>query len=312
MNQNVVHVAAGVVVDAAGRVLIARRPVGTHQGNLWEFPGGKLEDTEDVEAALKRELYEEIGITVQASHPLIRIHYTYPDKQVLLDVWKVTAFTGIAQGKEGQPVQWVRPDELNQYDFPAANMSIITAAQLPNQYMITDEYASLDIAYSHLKQRLDSGIKLIQLRAKYLSADEYRLWAKKLMPLCREYNALLLLNNPLENVTDLNADGLHLSSSQLLSCQQRPLDKAHWVSASVHNEMELKYALAINVDFVVISPILKTQSHPQAPPLGWDEFYRLTECASCPVYALGGLSDGDLYIAFKQGAQGIAAIRGLA
>ena len=148
--------------------------------------------------------------------------------------------------------------------------------------------------------------------AKYLSGDEYVLWAKELIPLCRKYHASLLLNSSVEQAISLNADGIHLSASRLLSCQQRPLDKIHRVSASVHNETELEQALRIDVDFIVISPVLKTKTHPQATPLGWDKFYELTEQATCPVYALGGLSVDNLREAFKYGAQGIAAIRGLA
>lgn len=312
MNQDCVHVAAGVITNAAGRVLLARRPDHVHQGGLWEFPGGKLEDNEDVEEALKRELYEETGITVEHSHPLIRIHYAYPDKQVLLDVWKVTQFTGEAHGKEGQPVKWVKPDDLGKYDLPEANRPIIKAAQLPDKYMITGEYASLEEAHRHIQQRLDSGIRLIQFRAKYLADDEYVLWAKELIQLCRRHNATLLLNSPIEQVLDLEADGIHLPASRLLSCRQRPLDDTHWVAASVHNEAELEHALLIDVDFVVVSPVLNTISHPDMIPLGWTRFHALAEMASCPVYALGGLSIENLDEAFKYGAQGIAAIRGLA
>lgn len=311
MNQKVVHVAAGVVTDATGRILIAHRPPHVHQGGLWEFPGGKLETDENVEQALKRELHEETGIHVEELHPLIRIHHAYPDKDVLLDVWKVTRFTGDAHGREGQPVKWVEPDMLCQYDFPEANKPIIKAARLPDKYMITRNYESLEQAYNHILEKLEQGIKLIQLRVKHLPDEEYLLWAEKLIPLCRNYHATLLLNSPVEMVESLKADGIHLPSSRLLSFQQRPLDKNHWVSASVHNQAELEHALHIDVDFVVISPVLKTKTHPDAIPLGWDRFYELTEQASCPVYALGGLTDDDLADAFMHGAQGIAAIRGL-
>ncbi|MGD9390328.1 MAG: Nudix family hydrolase [Thioalkalispiraceae bacterium] len=312
MKQNSVHVAAGVVVNAAGEILIARRPPNTHQGGLWEFPGGKLEDEEAVEVALKRELHEETGITVQHAYPLIRIPYAYPDKQVLLDVWKVTEFSGEAHGREGQPVKWVQADELSSYKFPAANQPIITAARLPDKYLITGEYGSLEEACAHLEKRLRDGIRLIQFRAKYLPDDEYRRWAKVLLALCHKYQALLLLNCEVEEASRLGADGIHLTSTRLLACKQRPLDSEHWVAASVHNAKELEWAMHINVDFVVVSPVLKTRSHPGALPLGWEAFYQLTEQASCPVYALGGVSVEDMQQAFRYGAQGIAAIRGLA
>lgn len=311
MDRKVIHVAAGVITDAAGRVLIARRHDHLHQGGLWEFPGGKLEENEKVEQALKRELHEEVGINVEELHPLIRIHHSYPDKNVLLDVWKVTRFTGDAHGKEDQPVKWVLPGELVHYDFPKANKPVIKAAQLPDKYLITRDYVSLDETYQHIKSKLRQGIRLVQFRATHLSDDEYKLWARQLEPLCKNHQAILLLNCPLETVLSLNAEGIHLSSSRLLSCQQRPLAKDRWVAASVHNKSELEHALGIDVDFILASPVLKTQTHPEAIPLGWDKFYQLTEQASCPVYALGGLSEDDLPDAYRHGAQGIAAIRGL-
>lgn len=84
-----VHVAAAVIRDASGKILIARRADTQHQGGLWEFPGGKVEDGEAVQAALSRELQEELGIVVSAARPLIKVQHDYPDKQVLLDVWEV-------------------------------------------------------------------------------------------------------------------------------------------------------------------------------------------------------------------------------
>ena len=116
-----VHVAAAVIRGADGRVLIARRPDDKHQGGLWEFPGGKVEEGEVVQAALSRELEEELGIRVSAARPLIQVHHDYPDKHVLLDVWEVSAFTGEPHGAEGQPLAWVAPRDLGQYEFPEAN-----------------------------------------------------------------------------------------------------------------------------------------------------------------------------------------------
>ena len=125
----VLHVAAGVIVDCVGKILIAKRPDHVHQGGLWEFPGGKLDQGETVQQALCRELSEELDIVPTEYSPLIEIRHDYPDKSVLLDVWVVTKFTGEACGKEGQKVAWVTKEELNQYDFPKANLAIIDAIQ---------------------------------------------------------------------------------------------------------------------------------------------------------------------------------------
>ena len=82
-----IHVAVGVVLNARGEVLIARRHAGSHQGDLWEFPGGKLDGGEGVDQALRRELREELGIDVRQAAPMMQIPYRYADKEVWLDVW---------------------------------------------------------------------------------------------------------------------------------------------------------------------------------------------------------------------------------
>ena len=121
----VVQVAVGILTDAAGAILLARRPDHAHQGGLWEFPGGKVEAGETVARALARELREELGITVQAAEPLLQVHHAYPDKAVLLDVWRVTAYRGEPHGREGQPLAWTLPERLTDFAFPAADAPII-------------------------------------------------------------------------------------------------------------------------------------------------------------------------------------------
>ena len=126
-NRARIHVAVGVIVNAAQEVLIAHRAQHLHQGGLWEFPGGKVETNEGVEQALKRELLEELNITVQNCAPLLEIAHDYGDKSVLLDVWLVREFSGKPQGLQGQPLQWVKPSELFGLEFPAANAPIVEA-----------------------------------------------------------------------------------------------------------------------------------------------------------------------------------------
>jgi 8-oxo-dGTP diphosphatase len=118
-------VAVGIVADTSGAILIARRPDHAHQGGRWEFPGGKVEAAETVATALQRELHEELGITVQAAEPWLQVRHAYPDKTVLLDVWRVTAWRGELHGREGQPLRWASPAELANFAFPAADAPII-------------------------------------------------------------------------------------------------------------------------------------------------------------------------------------------
>ena len=122
-----VHVAVGVILDAAGNVLITRRAVDSHQGGLWEFPGGKVEEGESLQVALSRELREELGIEIGATASLLVVHHDYGDKAVRLDVHVIREFTGQPVGLEGQPLAWVPARELERYEFPAANEPILEA-----------------------------------------------------------------------------------------------------------------------------------------------------------------------------------------
>ena len=119
------HVVVGVLVNGQREVLVAKRGRHLHQGGLWEFPGGKVEENEMPREALVRELREEVGVSVIDAEPFLQIHHDYGDKQVFLDVWLATRFSGDAHGREGQPVRWVDLDKLKSYSFPQANAAII-------------------------------------------------------------------------------------------------------------------------------------------------------------------------------------------
>lgn len=308
----VVHVAVGIVTNHRAEVLIARRPDHVHQGGLWEFPGGKLEAGESVRNALARELREELGIRVIAARPLIRVHHEYADKRVLLDVWRVSDYHGYPRGLQEQPLAWVAPAELLGLSFPAADMPIITALRLPDCYLITGEPAAQSgLFLERFRAALDRGCKLAQLRAKSLPEAELFSLYSRVRSLAREYDVPVLLNGSPEQALSVDADGVHLSTAQLLRLQRRPLAAERWVAASCHNEAEVLHARRVGVDFIVISPVKATPSHPGLQPMGWERLRVLAEMAGMPVYALGGMSCSDLDTAWQHGVQGIAAIRAL-
>lgn len=127
-----IHVAVGVVFNKQHQVLVALRPRHVDQGNLWEFPGGKVELGETVEEALIRELYEEVGITVINAKPLLTIEHQYPNKKVFLDVWQVLSYEGEPFTKEDQvQIKWVSLAELSQLAIPVANHPIVQALVKP-------------------------------------------------------------------------------------------------------------------------------------------------------------------------------------
>jgi 8-oxo-dGTP diphosphatase len=123
------HVAVGVIIDDRDRVLISRRAEDSHQGGLWEFPGGKVESGESLGDALARELREELDIQIAGSEPLLEVRHDYSDKAVLLDVHLVRSFSGQPRALENQPLAWVTSDGLSDYRFPAANAPIVQAVQ---------------------------------------------------------------------------------------------------------------------------------------------------------------------------------------
>lgn len=304
-------VVAAVIRDAAGRILIARRLQHVHQGGLWEFPGGKIESGESPEQALRRELWEELGIHPRRYRRLIRIPHHYPDRSVLLDVWQVDSFSGSPHGRQGQPLQWVQPADLPNYPFPAANRPITAAARLPAQYLITPDGESGPDFLEKLDAALARGIRLVQLRAPSLPAAEYAQLAQSVIQRCRDQGAAVLLNSSPELVLQLGADGVHLSSRRLQAITQRPLPPQLWCAASCHSQAELQRAQEVGVDFAVLSPVQATVSHPEAVPLGWEQFKGLVWDLPLPVYALGGMHPEDLPQALAARAQGVAAIRSL-
>jgi 8-oxo-dGTP diphosphatase len=118
-----------VILDSERRILLTRRASDAHQGGLWEFPGGKVEEGESLTEALARELAEELDICIGRTEPLLEVRHDYGDKSVFLDVHVVWEFQGEARGLEQQPLAWVPVGQLGNYDFPAANTPIVEAVE---------------------------------------------------------------------------------------------------------------------------------------------------------------------------------------
>ncbi|WP_136255380.1 Nudix family hydrolase [Onishia niordana] len=306
-----VHVAAAAIVsEDKAQVLIARRPSNVDQGGLWEFPGGKLAPYETGFEALKRELHEELGVEIHRAQPLIRVNHEYPDKHILLDVWQVHAFAGEPFGREGQAVRWVNKEDLFNYPFPAANLPILRAVILPTECLITGEEDDDDVFFTKLERALvEDQVRLVQLRAKQLDRKAYLDRAEGALALCRKHGARLQLNGEPELLNEIDADGVHLTSERLMNLERRPLAQGKWQSASTHNQEQLDQAGRIGCDFVTLSPLRTTPTHPETAPLGWHDFQQLVETAAMPVFALGGMTRHDANHARGVGSQGIASIR---
>jgi 8-oxo-dGTP diphosphatase len=123
----VLLVAAVVLIDPDGRVLLAQRPEGKHMAGLWEFPGGKVHPGETPEAALIRELDEELGINVEASclAPFTFASHAYPEFHLLMPLYVCRKWSGIVTAREGQQLKWVRPAQLADYPMPPADKPLV-------------------------------------------------------------------------------------------------------------------------------------------------------------------------------------------
>lgn len=299
-----VHVAAGVLVAPDGQVLIQQRHRNSHQGGLWEFPGGKVEAGEHVVKALRRELLEELGVEVEQARPLIRIRHAYSDITVVLDVHFITGWSGQVSALEQQPLAWVSPHRLRDWAMPAADVPIVSAIQLPATYPFTPDFAHPEQALGAVS-RIASEHQILRMR---LPSWTYRQRLRLARALNEQFPHLQLMSDDLDVVAQLPGMGLHLTSHQLSTLEADDLPAAQWLAASVHSQLELELAEALGVQFLTLSPVLPTSSHPSAKPLGWDLFADLVSKVNLPVFALGGVQTADLPLAWSHGAQGISGI----
>jgi 8-oxo-dGTP diphosphatase len=276
------HVVAGVLVDAAGRILLAQRPPGKHLAGMWEFPGGKLDDGEAPLEALRRELAEELGIELIDAEPAIRIPWQYGERAMLLDTWRVTRWRGEPASLEGQALAWHHPADIDPATLAPADRPILAAWRLPRRYAITPADVLPDQAdawHQRLATAIESGERLLQLRFPHWPTGAVRQLAADLLPRARKAGTALLLNNDIEGARQLGI-GVHLPAAQLRELGQRPLPLNQWVATSCHNENELTLASTLGADFATLSPVTATPSHPDAHPLGWPRFAELAEAAS--------------------------------
>lgn len=307
ISQQAIEVAAAVLQRPDGTFLLAQRPVGKAYEGYWEFPGGKIELGESPHQALCRELDEELGITVTTSYPWLFREYTYPHATVRLHFFRVVAWQGEPHGRETQQLRWQRMSDISVSPILPANEPILRALSLPNYYAISNAGAlGCDEFIVRLERALQNGLQLLQVREKKLSANDLFELSQRVVQLAHRYGAKVLINGDAELANNIDADGVHYSSEQLLSCRQKP--QFYWCAASCHNAIELGRAEELGFDFALLSPVLPTQSHPGEPHLGWEKFSALTSETKIPIYALGGLTVDDLSVAQQHGAHGIALL----
>ncbi len=311
MSQNKlsIKVVAGIIRDPAGRVLLGQRLPGTHLAGLWEFPGGKIEAGESSAQALKRELKEELGIDISSQQAFICITHQYPEKTIQLQALEVHSWQGRIESCEQQNLQWVQVKDLASIKMPAADIPIVKAMQLPAQLRITPSCEDWQAYLQCLKSDLVKGNDFIQLRAANLSPSEQTQLLNSVACIKGRTAAKIIINFGTDPASYQNQlDGLHLKSAQLQQIQQRPIAANKLLSAACHNLEEVRQAEKIGVDFITLSPLYSTSSHPTTKVLGESAFQELCKQTNLPVYALGGVEQSDLAKIRTLGGQGVAGI----
>jgi 8-oxo-dGTP diphosphatase len=305
------QVAVGVIRRADGRVLLAERPAGKAMAGYWEFPGGKIEPGETPRDALARELHEELSIDIGDAQPRITRTFHYPHAIARLQLFRVTKWDGEPHGRENQQLSWQDPRRIDIEPLLPANHDIMDALRLPLLYAITKAgKLGIDVFMGRLQAALQNGVRLVQVREKDMDAANLRRFAENVIALCHAHEARVLVNSDIELARVTGADGVHLQTAQFIELDAPPVTDMMW-AASCHNRRELLHAAGLGADFAVISPVLPTQSHPDAPVLGWAGFAGAISGLPMPVYALGGMQTGLLDTALAHNAHGIAMLSGI-
>ena len=306
-----IYVVVAIIKNSKQEILVSRRKFDAHLGGLLEFPGGKVKKNETPADALRRELVEELNIQLIGSTPLIQIPYNYSDRDILLDAYLVSEYSGEVTANEGQEIYWKSIESLSDDDFPAANFGLIRALKLPKTFPVTPSYSQDTEKFLEKFECVVSkdSINIIQLRSHELALTEYVKLAKQCAALCSNYGVQLIVNSEVNSLNEAQAAGMHLTSDKLLNTKKRPVGETKLVGASCHNQIEVEHANMLGLDYIFIGPVIEKNFSDNSKILEWDGFAVLAKNSLIPAYSIGGLSETDIGACVSHGGHGIAAIR---
>ena len=300
-----IEVVVGVIRNINQEIFITKRQKNQFMSGYWELPGGKVENDESHSSAINRELFEETGVNVENHHLIQTIHHQYPQKIIKLSVYSIEKYAGIPSGIEGQEFCWCSIEQLKDYKLLPTMWKIIHRISLPNSYWITPDEHESDLVINQCSQHLRDGFKIIQLRSKSYLENTY---IEKIYQLCQLNQAKLILNTPNKTFNE-PCDGWHLTSNEVMAIKERPFDENKLFGASVHCLNEAKHAEQISADYISLSPINETLSHPNTQSLGWNNASKIINQCKTPIFLLGGMNEDLMDRALSIGAQGVAGIR---
>ena len=305
-----VNVSVAVLINADHQVLLGQRPPPKSWNGWWEFPGGKIEKGETSVDALYREIYEEIGVKITQFKKWVTRKYSYDGNDITLHFFRVYKWEGKVTSKENQKLVWTYLKNPSVSPILPANLFIQKSFDLPKYYAITNlSETSRQVFFNQLQNKISNGLKMIQVREKNISIDDFKIFSKEVIRICKPKNVKVIINSDVNLAYEIKADGVHLTSKDLISITKLP--KNLIVSASCHTQEEINIAEKLNIHFVVLSAVNKTKSHPNTKPIGWNKFQTIANKTNIPIYALGGLSTEDYEVALENGAVGIASQRSI-
>ncbi len=302
----IIKAVVGVLRNDKDQLLISKRQKYQFKGGYWELPGGKIKIGESGEQAIVRELGEELGIVVNSLSLRQTMQHTYSDRKIKLNIYNINRYQNAPQGVEGQQIAWVRLQDLYNYPLLPTMRAFINGAVLPNKYWITPATNHQSSTWqAKFEEKITQGIELIQLRSKVPLDTTF---IKELNDKCERHNLKLLLNTPDKTFKEPYCAGWHITTNEMLKLKKRPITKGKLLGASTHNLNEALVAQVMGADFVVISPVQTTSTHPNIIPLGWEAAQKVVDKLNIPTYFLGGMRLEDLPKTLQLGAQGIAGV----
>jgi 8-oxo-dGTP diphosphatase len=308
--KKITHAAVGIIQRENGDVLLAERPEGKPWSGYWEFPGGKVEAGETPQAALVRELDEELGIGVTQVYPWMTRTFDYPAKftageetseakTVKLYFFVVTDWDGEPQGLERQQLCWQSPEKMEVSPMLPANTPIFEALKLPRQYALSHlNVLGEDVFFAALKAALEAGLKMIVVAEPQLDDKTLLAFAKKVIVLANRYQAEVTIQANVTLAMQLQLDGVHYTTTELMLLDSLP--KGFSCSATCDSVEALQHAAKLNLDYVFLAPVV------QGGDVEWGQFNQLIADYPLPVYALGSLTMNDLHQARMHRAHGLA------
>lgn len=297
MSKPIIDVAIAILLHQ-NNVLVGWREAKQHQGNKYEFPGGKVEEGETPLAACRREIYEEVGIGLHDWHAFDVIEHEYDDVIVNLHLFHAIVPTALLNEIQ-QPWTWYSREELLNLNFPKANLAIIQRLYWPHQIKISAQ--------------LDDLAQLKQDQLLYWRVEGTQQQFTELAKRSVEHLSQLIVNvdifEQLNSIQQQAISAIHLKQSQLMALKPGDLSIGKRYIAACHDLASMQQAQQVGCDAILLSPVLPTATHPEVVALGWEQFKAWVSQVDIPVFALGGMQAGDLAIAKEQGAYGIAGMR---